>query len=234
MREGAGFSRMTTERLIAHTRTPEGAELTLLQDEEDFLIRLNGQPLMHSAGAASEVQLGLLAVEHLGDVAAPRVLVGGLGLGFTLRAVLDGAGPTARVDVVELLPEVVEWNRRHLGGLNGRLLDDPRVTVHQTDVYGWLHTARHTPYDAVVLDVDNGPVAIVQADNRRLYHARGIQRLVTALVSRGRAAIWSAGFDPNFAERLSRAGFRVEAIPARLHPAIDSYPYVIYLADRAT
>ena len=222
----------STERLIAETRTPDGAHLALLEDEGDYLIRLNGEALMHSAGASSEMQLGLLALEPV-RTPAPRVLIGGLGLGFTLRAVLDAGGPAARVEVVELLPEVVEWNRSHLSDLNGRLLDDPRVHLRVADVYDVLHEARQSPFDAIVLDVDNGPFAIVQGENRRLYHPRGIQRLATALVPEGRAAIWSAGFDPRFAERLSRAGFRVEAIPARLHPALDDYPYALYLADKA-
>lgn len=227
-----GCCMTSTERLIDETRTPDGAHLALFEEDGDYLIRLNGESLMHSAGCSSELQLGLLALERV-TAACPRILIGGLGLGFTLRAVLGGVGPWARVEVVELLPAVIDWNRRHLSGLNGTLLDDPRVGLRVADVYDVLHEARHEPFDAIILDVDNGPVAIVQEENRRLYHPRGIQRLATALVPEGRAAIWSAGFEPRFAERLSRAGFRVETVPAQLHPALDDYPYAIYLADKA-
>src|SRR6185312_11383909 len=117
--------------ILAETKTPDGARLTLVEHDGDFCIRVNGQQLMHSAVTASELQLGTLGCEQHAGKKGTRILIGGLGLGFTLKSVLQSAGRTDTVHVAELFPEIVEWNRTFLSPLNGRLLDDPRVKVLQ-------------------------------------------------------------------------------------------------------
>jgi len=216
---------------LAETLTPDGGRLTLHSHDGNFCIRLNGQDLMHSASASSELQLGELATE--GITARPaRVLIGGLGLGFTLKAVLEKSGPEMAVDVAELFPAVVEWNRTFLAGLNGALLADPRVKVLVEDVGEVLSRAARAPYDAILLDIDNGPTAMVQANNAGHYRARGIQRIATALKPGGRAAIWSARADHAFEARLAQAGFTVKAVQAKLYASAKRSTYMIYLADK--
>lgn len=165
---------------LAEAQTPEGKCLTLHVHDGAYSLRLNGRDLMHSAVAASEIHLGQLAAERIGGAAPAKVLIGGLGLGFTLQSVLAAAGPNVQVVVAELLPVVVEWNRTHLKTLNGHLLDDPRVEVRVANVCAVLGQARPGEYDAVLLDIDNGPTAMVQAGNARLYDTRGIQRIMRA------------------------------------------------------
>lgn len=216
---------------LAETLTPDGARLSLHSHDGNFCIRLNGQELMHSSAAASELQLGELAVE--GIAARPaRVLIGGLGLGFTLKAVLEKSGSDMVVEVAELLPAVVEWNRTVLAELNGSLLNDPRVKILIEDVGHGLTRAKTAPYDAIILDIDNGPTALVQANNAGHYRAQGIQRFFAALKPGGRAAIWSAKADHAFESRLQKAGFKVKSVPAKLYATAKKHTYTIYLADK--
>jgi spermidine synthase len=216
---------------LAEILTPDGARLSLHAHDGNFCIRLNGQDLMHSASSASELQLGELATEMI--TARPaRILIGGLGLGFTLKAVLVKSVPETIVHVAELFPAVVEWNRTHLAGLNGALLADPRVTVYVEDVGQVLSRAAVAPYDAILLDIDNGPTAMVQANNAGHYKARGIQRFATALRPGGRVAIWSAKLDHAFETRLRNAGFTVKAVAAKLYATAKRTTYTIYLADK--
>jgi len=219
--------------LLAETRTPDGARLTLHQHDGSFCIRLDGQDLMHSVTSASEILLGELAAEPLAAHRAGRVLIGGLGLGYTLKAVLAQAGPKAVVEVGELMPEVVEWNRTFMAGLNGKLLDDPRVKVRFGDVVETIARARPESYDALLLDVDNGPSPMVRAGNVRLYGPRGLEVLKSKLRPGGRLAIWSACPDRSFEARLRAAGFVAEAIPAKLFPTAKRSAYVIYVGDKA-
>jgi spermidine synthase len=186
---------------------------------------------MHSSAAASELQLGELAVASFAGQPT-RVLIGGLGLGFTLKAVLEKSGPDAVVEVAELLPAVVEWNRTFLTELNGALLADPRVKVLVEDVGRGLSRAKAAPYDVIVLDIDNGPTAMVQANNAGHYRAQGIQRFFAALKPGGRAAIWSAKPDHAFETRLKTAGFTVKSVPAKLYATAKKDTYTIYLADK--
>ncbi|MEO7599902.1 MAG: spermine synthase, partial [Opitutus sp.] len=187
--------------------------------------------LMHSAAGVSETQLGHVAVERLGSQAPARVLIGGLGLGFTLHAVLERVGTDAIVNVVELMPEVVEWNRTWLEKLNGWRLSDRRVIVEIADVGRRLQQAQRAEYDAIVLDVDNGPTAMVGKANAGLYTDSGIQVLKRALKPGGRAAIWSARADPTFESRLKGAGFRMTVTPAKLHANARRSTYVLYFGD---
>jgi spermidine synthase len=223
--------RMKPHLKLAETLTPDGARLSLHSHDGNFCIRVNGQELMHSAAASSEQQLGELATEAITTRPA-RILIGGLGLGFTLKSVLEKSGPDVAVDVAELFPAVVEWNRTFLAGLNGALLADPRVKVLVGDVGQVLSRAAAVPYDAILLDIDNGPTAMVQANNSGHYRAQGIQRIATALKPGGRAAIWSAKTDHAFETRLKKAGFTVKAVPAKLYATAKRSTYTIYLADK--
>jgi len=219
---------------LAEAVAPGGGRLTLHEHDGTFCIRINGQVLMDSSATASETLLGELAVSRpLAAInPAPRILVGGLGLGFTLRRVLEGVGRYACVVVAELIPAVVAWNRTHLRALNGALLDDPRVELVGDDVGALLDRAPAASFDVVLLDVDNGPVAMVQAANRGLYSRAGLGRLAAILRPGGRAAIWSASRDDAFADRLAAGGFAVEAVPARTHAASRRPAHIIYVADR--
>lgn len=226
------LGRMKPHHNLAETRTPDGARLTLHEHDGSYCIRLNGQDLMHSDTSASEILLGELAKDHLARRPAARVLIGGLGLGYTLKAVLAHAGPKARVEVGELMPEVVAWNRTHMAGLNGRLLADPRVAVRLGDVVATIAEAKPGSYDAILLDVDNGPVPMVNAGNVRLYGPRGLDVLKNKLRPGGRLAIWAAAPDRTFESRLRAAGFAAQAIPARLFPGAKRSAYVIYVGDK--
>ena len=219
---------------LAETKTPNGARMTLVEHDGSFCIRVNGQQLMHSSVSTSEVQLGVLGCANLGTVkgGAARVLIGGLGLGFTLKAVLAAVGPRAKVDVAELLPEIVAWNRTFLLGLNGHLLADPRVHVIEKDVRSLIQRATHAPYDAIMLDIDNGTTAMVKTENFALYSEGGTKLIAAAVKPGGRAVVWSACPDPIIEKRLTKAGFTVQAVPAKLYENAKRFAYMLYVADK--
>lgn len=216
---------------LADSVTPDGAPMALSEHDGAYSISFKGQELMHSKASASELLLGKLGVERLGRGASGRVLIGGLGLGFTLRGVLDYLGAEAQVDVVELVPQVVAWNREYLWELNGALLDDPRVHVIEADAVALIYAGASHSYDAMILDVDNGPTGMVKASNSSLYSHRGLRAVRKLLKAGGRAAYWSAGTDPHFKARIETVGFRVGVVPARVHERAKRAAYVIYLAD---
>jgi spermidine synthase len=218
---------------LAETMTPDGKSMALVEHDGDFSMRVDGRDLMHSSVSASELHLGEIAVEQLRGATEGRVLIGGLGMGFTLKSVLAGVGKNIAVEAVELIPEVVEWNRTFMKDLNGKLLDDPRVTVVTRDVYALLNRSKPNTYDAILLDIDNGPTAMVQKGNARLYTRQGLQQIRRALKAGGRVAIWSASVDTQFEARLKSMNFRIEAVPARLHKNARRSTYTIYVADKA-
>lgn len=218
---------------LAETKTPNGARMTLVEHDGSYCIRVNGQQLMHSSVSTSEIELGRLGCEKQASRgAATRVLIGGLGLGFTLKSVLAHTGPKAVVHVCELFPEIVAWNRTFLAGLNGGALADRRVTVLEKDVRGVIRRAERTPYDAIVLDIDNGTTAMVKDENNALYSEYGLRQIAHALRPGGRAAIWSACADAVLEKRLLRTGFQVKAVPAKLYAQAKRATYMIYLADK--
>lgn len=218
---------------LAETKTPNGARMTLVEHDGSYCIRVNGQQLMHSSVSTSEIELGRLGcARHPNRGAATRVLIGGLGLGFTLQSVLQGTGPKAAVHVAELFPEILAWNRTHLAGLNGKLLGDKRVTVFVEDVRAIIRRAARAPYDVIVLDIDNGTTAMVKDDNNQLYSERGMQQIALALKPGGRAAVWSACADAVIEKRLTKAGFQVQAVPAKLYAQARRAAYMIYVADK--
>jgi spermidine synthase len=160
-----------------------------------------------------------------------NVLIGGLGLGFSLKRVLELTGPAATVHVAELLPEVVAWNREFLHKVNGALLDDPRVKVITRDVFEVIRNAPKPFYDVILLDVDNGPTSFVQAQNSRIYNRRGFDLIARALRPGGKIAFWSACPEPGFIESLGRAGFMTQAHPAKAHERAKRFAHVIYVAE---
>lgn len=220
----------TTE--LDRAKTPDGADITLSERDGVYAIRINGQSLMDSSATESERVLGVVGTDRAAAKPKPRILIGGLGMGFTLRSVLDHVPPNATVHVAELLQPVVDWNRTHLAELNGTALADPRVTIFVKDALSFIMRPQQTGYDVILLDIDNGPTAMVQDQNARLYAQSGLLRLHAALRPGGRAVIWSAGDDPAFTARLTRAGFRVETVRAKRYAAARKNSVWLFVADR--
>ena len=220
-------------RTLGQTITPDGSRFSLHEHDGDYFLKLNGRQLMSSTATSSELLLAQLPCELLKNEPNPCVLIGGLGLGFSLKRVLELTGPGAKVKVAELLPEVVAWNRDFLGALNGKLLDDPRVKIVAGDVFQVIHNSAKGYYDAILLDVDNGPTSFVQQKNSRLYNRRGFDLITRALKPNGKVAFWSACPEPGFIECLTRAGFTAEAVPAKSHERAKRAAHVIYVAGRA-
>lgn len=200
----------------ARVSLPTGGHLTLRRRDSEFSVSVNGVTLMNSLSHYSEEQLAALGCAHLVTQPNARVLVGGLGMGFTLRATLDMLRSDASVEVAELIPEVVEWNRGPLADLAQRPLDDPRTVVRNEDVRATLRRARDA-YDAVLLDVDNGPVALTTSSNEALYSNLGLRTIARALRRQGVLAVWSAREDGAFTRRLRANGFhsRKKRVSAR-------------------
>ena len=191
-------------------------ELTLLRRNDDFAIRIAGVPgdLMNSRRHHSEDALAELGCEHLRSKPSARILVGGLGMGFTLAAALEIVGESAEVVVAELVPAVVEWNRGPLGQCAGRPLADSRSRVYLGDVAELIKQPAK-PFDAILLDIDNGPEAMTHADNEWLYSAAGLRSIQAKLQPGGIVTIWSARADHRFAKRLQRIGFEVQSRTVR-------------------
>ena len=194
--------------LLDRTKTADGGELTLHQRGDEFSIRIDNQELMNSRRHGSEEALAELTLSEISNKDSAHVLVGGLGMGFTLAAALKEIGPDGKVDVAELFPAVVRWNREHLGHLAGNPLDDPRTSVLEQDVSMVLKNNRDC-YNAVLLDVDNGPEGFTGSENDALYSVDGLRMSYNALKKGGALAVWSAGPDKAFTKRLKQVGFKV-------------------------
>ncbi|SFP91987.1 Spermine/spermidine synthase [Pseudomonas borbori] len=199
---------------------PDGSgALCLFEYGEDFVIKIaggDGGQLMNTRMHGSEDALAAIPCKKVAGRPDSRVLIGGLGMGFTLAAALQNLGRNAEVEVAELVPGVVEWNRGPLGAKAGYPLLDPRTRVLQEDVANSLKTADRR-YDAIMLDVDNGPEGLTQKRNGWLYSAQGLQRCHQALRAKGVLAVWSASADSKFADKVRRAGFKVEEVQVYAH-----------------
>lgn len=217
-------------RKLAETHTPDGSRFSLHEHDGEYFMKLNGRQLMSTTSTTSELMLAQLPCEGLGRKPNTSVLIGGLGLGFSLRRVMEMVGADATIHVAELLPEVVAWNREFLGTVNGKLLDDPRVKVIVRDVFEVIRQAPKPSYDAILLDVDNGPTSFVQAKNSRIYKRSGFDLIARALKPGGKVAFWSACEEPGFVQSLGRAGFKTEAVPAKAHERAKRFAHVIYVA----
>lgn len=217
--------------LLDQTEVPgDGAAMKLFQRAFEFSISVKSEELMNSRMHGSEDALAELACQRVADRETPRVLIGGLGMGFTLRAALDHLGSNAEVVVAELVPAVVKWNRTHLADLAGRPLEDPRVIVRESDV-GLVIKEKPATYDAIMLDVDNGPDALTHEGNDRLYTRGGIAVAQTALKPGGILGIWSAEPDAAFTKRLRGAGFKVEEVTVRARKT-KGRRHTVWLAEK--
>ena len=203
--------------LLGETRTPEGEEMTLTRHGSEYVILASGQSLMSSRMHGSEEALAMFACGRARALEEPCVLVGGLGMGFTLRATLDLLPAAATVVVSELVPAVVDWNRGPLGPLARHPLKDKRVVVDVNDVAATLRASPRR-FDAVLLDVDNGPAAFTASHNAGLYDDRGLAAARAALKPGGVLAVWSSREDRRFEQRLRYGGFNVtvERVRGRL------------------
>ena len=208
---------MRSWELLAEACTPDGTMMRLTRQGNEYAIMVNARTLMSSRMHGSEEALATIACRRARTLEQPRVLVGGLGMGFTLRATLDLLPPDALVRVVELVPAVVEWNRGLLGAIAGHPLKDPRVRVEVGDV-GFTLRAHPGGFDAILLDVDNGPAALTTLANHGLYDNGGVAAAYAALRIGGALAVWSAWDDRKFEQRLRFHGFvaQVDRVRARL------------------
>jgi len=208
---------MKPTRLLDTATTPDGGPITLHEHDGALTIRVGGVELMSTRQHHSEERLAELACAGLRQRGGAAVLIGGLGLGFTLRATLRHVAADATILVAELIPAVIAWNRDPAHRLAADALADPRVDVVAGDVADVL-VAGPGRFDAIMLDVDNGASGLTAAGNDRLYTAKGLGAARASLRPRGRLAVWSADDDPRFLERMREAGFAVDAVKARTHP----------------
>lgn len=206
---------MKPQTIVGQAKTPDGEDLVLYERDGVYQIRVDGMELMSSRAHGSEDALAALTRDAICEVAAPKVLIGGLGMGFTLRSALKSFPPSAKLVVAEVFPEVVAWNRGPLAHLASRPLDDRRVELRQTDV-ARLFGGRER-FDAILLDVDNGPTGFTLESNGELYTVPGLRRIHRSLTPKGVLSVWSADDDTGFERQLKRASFRVgkERIAAR-------------------
>jgi spermidine synthase len=223
---------MKVREHLATAQVPGGEELRLFRRDRDYMIVLDRNELMNSRMSGSEEQLATLTVARLKNRTNPRILIGGYGMGFTLRAALAVLPAGAKVVVAELVPEIIAWARGPMAELTAGCLDDPRVTVLDGDVAAAIAAARGT-YDAILLDVDNGPDGLTRAGNDGLYSASGLAAAKAALVHGGILAVWSAGDDPAFTRRLGAAGFKVSIETVRARSNGKGAQHTIWLAERS-
>ncbi len=207
------------------------SRMHLYRGGDELAIRVDGRELMSSRMHASEDALADLACERVGKRTGARILIGGLGMGFTLAAALRGGGDDAEVVVAELVPSVVRWNRGPIGPVAGRPLDDPRASVFEGDV-GDAIRADAAAWDAILLDVDNGPRGLTRKTNDWLYGWHGLAAARRALRSHGLLCVWSAAPDASFTRRLARADFRVEEVPVRARGKKGGRRHVVWVAER--
>ena len=212
---------------------PGGTEpLRLLRRGAEFSIRLGRAELMNSRLSGSEKALATIGCSRIRDRSEPRILIGGLGMGFTLRAALGELAADARVVVAELAPAIVKWARGPMAEIFGDSLSDPRVSLCEEDVGRLIISGRST-YDAILLDVDNGPEGLSRKANDALYDERGLSAARAALRPGGVLAVWSSGPDESFTRRLRKVGFAAEAIGARANGADGGARHVIWIATVA-
>ncbi len=222
---------MIPRELIDTADVPGGEPLRLVRRGEDFMILLERNELMNSRMSGSEQALATMTCARLAGRKAPHLLIGGYGMGFTLRAALTALGADARITLAELVPAIIDWARGPMARIAAGCLDDPRVKLVDGDVARLIDPAE-SRYDAILLDVDNGPDGLTRASNDRLYSARGLAAAKAALTRGGILAIWSAGPDARFSRRLREAGLAVEevVVPARSNGKGPSH--VIWFATK--
>ena len=221
---------MKVRELLATAQVPGGDELRLFRRDRDYMIVLDRNELMNSRMSGSEEQLATLTIAKLKNRTNPRLLIGGYGMGFTLRAALAVLPPQASVVVAELVPEIIAWARGPMAELTAGCLDDPRVRVIEGDVAAVIAAARGN-YDAILLDVDNGPDGLTRPGNDGLYSASGLAAAKAALVPGGILAVWSAADDPAFTRRLHLSGFKASPTRVRARASGKGAQHTIWLAE---
>ena len=219
--------------LLGQTLSPDGTVMKLMRRSDEYIILADGAILMSSRMHGSEEALATLACQRVRALEQPSVLIGGLGMGFTLRATLDLLSPDATVVVAELVPAVVEWNRGPLGPLAGHPLEDKRVRVETRDVAVTLSSCPRQ-FDAILLDVDNGPTAFTASRNAGLYDNRGIATARAALKREGVLAIWAAQEDRKFEQRLRHGGFDVQVQRVRGRLKKGGPRHTIFLSHKSS
>lgn len=223
---------MLPRETIATAQIPGGDSLTLVSHGRDFIIMLGRDELMGTRMQFSEEQLAVLTLDRLA-MAQPRVLIGGYGMGFTYRAALAKLAGRGRIVVAEVVPEILDWAQGPLAHLTGETLEDPAGEVVLADVAALIDDAvdgTSPRYDAILLDVDNGPDGIVRDGNQRLYSSRGLTRICSALNPGGILAVWSAAPDNRFTARLREAGYAVEVETVRARPNNKGPRHTIWFA----
>lgn len=221
---------MIPRELIGTAMVPGGSELRLFRRGDDYVIVLDRNELMNSRMSGSEEALAVMTCERLHKIRAPHLLIGGYGMGFTLRAALARLSPHARITLAELVPEIIAWARGPMAALTGGCLDDPRVHLVAGDVAAMIGAA-HQTYDAILLDVDNGPDGLTRAANDQIYSMKGLALAKTALKPGGVLAIWSAAPDAGFSRRLKASGFKVDEVTARARSNGKGPRHVIWFAS---
>lgn len=222
---------MKQPELIGTAQVRGGAELRLMRRGDDFAIALDRNELMSTRVSHSEQALATMTAERLIGRKAAHILIGGYGMGFTLRAALACFEADTKVTVAELMPEIITWAKGPMQHLTGDCLDDPRVMLVQDDVAMLIDTARDN-YDAILLDVDNGPDGLIRRENDRLYSHKGLQAAKASLKPGGILAVWSAHPDPHFTRRLHDIGFAVEEVGVRARPNGKGAHHRIWFARR--
>ena len=223
---------MIRRELLGSAQVPGGGELRLFRHDRDFMIVLGNNELMSSRMSGSEIALAEQTCDRLGQRKATRLLIGGYGMGFTLRAALARLGADAEVVVAELVPEIIFWAREYMPSLEAGCLDDPRVELRYADVIDEIAESPGS-FDAILLDVDNGPDGLTRAANDGLYSPRGLRAARNALRPGGVLAIWSAARDDVFARRLAKAGFAVDEVFVRARSNGKGPKHVIWFATPA-
>lgn len=223
---------MLERKLIDTAQVPGGAELQLIAHGRDHMITLERNELMSTRMQYSEEQLAELTIDRL-RADKPNMLIGGYGMGFTLRAALRRLPADANIIVAELVPKIIEWAKGPMAHHTGDCLADPRLTLDMTDVADPIAEAAdgmRAQFDAILLDVDNGPDGLVRAENDKLYSPRGLRQTREALALNGILAVWSAAQDPRFTRRLEKAGFAVEVLEVRARPNNKGPRHTIWFA----
>ena len=215
---------------LASATTPDGQEISLFQHDRDFSIIVGGHDLMHSRRHESELQLAILACSHMTGKKQASVLIGGLGMGYTLRQTLDILNENSQVVMGELMGCVVEWNQQFLGELNNHPLRDPRVVLNQGDVID-LISGSTDRFDSILLDIDNGPEAMSNAANSRLYGYQGILACKTALRDKGCLAVWSAKPNKPFEHQVMDCGMHIHRYRVPAHKGKNASSHFIWIAS---
>ena len=221
---------MKPERLIDSTPTPGGDELFLYERDGVFTLRIGGIELMTSRAHDSEEELAWMAMKLMDRRCRPRVLVGGLGMGYTTRAALDSTPRPSEVVVSELLPAVVRWNRDHIGHLAGNPMDDPRVTIVERDIWDVIADSPNG-FNVILNDVDNGPGGCALEQNEKLYSAAGLAAVRRSLRPKGVLGVWCVEDDPRFVKAMSSAGFKAHAETVFARKVAKGHKHTIFIGQ---